>query len=158
MSYLDPYFIKYSCTASRIWAFIVMSRLIPVSLRRLCISVGITTVTRLCKMCKSFSLAYFWVDGEPDRPGLCWNCHSKWSYVLTVLQFYSLLRSSFFQPHLLCSNVVGMTGNMLIENEQVLDKNYVNYTSRSIYLFFYYIQCLLYLIPNKRGKREEVHR
>ena len=43
----DPYSLKYLSTALRISWFIVMSSLIPMNFKRLWMSGGITTVTRL---------------------------------------------------------------------------------------------------------------
>ena len=62
----------------------------------------------------------------------------------TVLQFYSLLRTIFFQPHLLCLYLTAITENMLIENQAKMGGDYVNYT---IFLYIsFFITCTYYAL------------
>ena len=144
MSYLDPYFMKYSSTARSIWAFIVWSRLIPVSLRRLCRSTGITTVTRLRIACRKLWVAYFCREGEPNwtwsvqqlsqRMVICTYRSTELQFCKTTLKPY--WECSFSQPHLLCLYLTGMTRNHAILNKPKMGKNYVCYTS-PLYISFF---------------------
>ena len=61
---------KYFSTASIIWSFIVMSRSILSSLRRLCSSGGITTVTLFKKTLWQLRIAYRGACDEPDSVGI----------------------------------------------------------------------------------------